>query len=231
MRYLSTLILVLLMLPTTTQACWYSSDTQVTYICPIDGVEILHTYYSDGAMDRSLDLQPLGGCRPLYERAQCPNDGMVMYKDNFTPEEVAILKGYLPTVEYQQMIKEDTTYWRVAKLEEKLGAPLYTRWNTLLQATWQASSDQYESYARETINVIEAWSTNLPKDKAEKGNETWQLLLGDLYRRVGDFDKAEAYFNNLLAKPAFKDHDSYLVIINYELELIAKKDQASHEKP
>lgn len=226
MRYLPVLCFVLLMLPTIVQA---HTTTTINYTCPVDGVEFSHfTTGSDYVRGSKLDLQPIGMGSYPWPAAQCPNDGMIMFKNSFTPEEVAILKDYVGTPEYQQMVKEDTTYWRAAKLKEKLGVPLNERWFTMLQATWQTYGDQYDSYASETIKAVEALLADPPKDKKEKDIETWRLLSGELYRRVGDFDKAKTIFEELITQPTFKNHDFYPQLIGYQLELIAKKDKASH---
>ncbi|UQZ90735.1 hypothetical protein C4J81_16590 [Deltaproteobacteria bacterium Smac51] len=149
-------------------------------------------------------------------------------KNEYTPEQTAILKEFVATAEYKQMLAEETTYWVIVKLEEKVGEPLDKQWFRLLQATWQAEgTDRYETYARETIRAIEALLAN-PEGKKEKDIETVQILLGELNRRIGEFDKAKAVFENLLTKPEFKEHDFYPGIIKYELKLIAAGNKFSH---
>lgn len=178
-----------------------------------------------------LDLQPVSayGLPYPWPVPQCPDDGMLFYYgQKFTDNEVATLKEYLASPEYLRMRNEDTTHWRIAKLREKLGQPLAERWFAMLQATWQAHGDQYDSYARETIKAVEALLADPPKDIKDKDIETWRLLSGELYRRVGDFDKAQAVFEELISRPTFKNHDFYPQLIGYQLELIAKKDKASH---
>lgn len=84
MRLLSTLILVLLMLPATARA----SDTVIiNYTCPVDGVEFSHfATGSDYISDNGLDLQPIGMSSYPWPAAQCPNDGMIMYKTALRPK-------------------------------------------------------------------------------------------------------------------------------------------------
>lgn len=112
------------------------------------------------------------------------------------------------------MIQEEAPYWVIAKLKEKLGELLAKRWYTLLQATWEAGSGKYETYARATIGAIETLLA-APQDMKEKSLETCNLVLGELYRRVGDFEKAKAIFGNLQTRPAFKNHDFYPQVISY----------------
>jgi len=117
---------------------------------------------------------------------KCPKDGMLVFRYSYTPEDIAILKSYVATPEYQKMLNDEASGWVVAKLQEKLGVPLAERRYALLQATWQVAGDKFDFYARETIKAIEAFLLN-PTNHKEGGLETWQLLLGELYRRVGDF--------------------------------------------
>lgn len=225
MRYFTVMIFLLLILP----AAAHSHTTITTeYTCPVDGTTFSHFGTgSDTTRDMKLDLQPIGMGSYPWSVAQCPTDGMIIYKRDFTPKEIAILKDYVPSPEYQKMVKDDTSYWKIAKLKEKLGVPLNERWFTMLQATWQTYGDKYELYTRETISALETLLAS-PKDKKEKDLETWNLLLGELNRRVGEFDKAKAIFEDLLTKPTFKNHSFYPSVINYELKLIEAQDKSSH---
>jgi len=226
MRYLPILILVLLLTPAAAQAHTMRS---VKYACPVDGTEFTAFLTgSDTTRGMMLDLQPIGMGTYPWPVGQCPADGMVMYKNDFTPEEIAILKEYVPSPEYQAAAG-DPAYWKIAKLKEKLGVPLNERWFAMVQATWQAHS-QYESYARETIAALETLLAD-PENRKEKDVETWQLLRGELYRRIGDFDQAKTIFEEMKTRPEFKNHDFYPSIINYELELIAAGDKSSHRVP
>jgi len=228
MRYLAILIITLSMSPATVLA---HTTISLKYTCPVDGMEFSATTTgSDTTRGMMLDLQPIGMGSYPWPVASCPNDGMVMYKNDFTPEEIVVLKDYIPSPEYQKMVREDSSYWRIAQIKEKLGGPLKERWFTMLQATWQARSAQYEPYARETIKAIETLLAT-PDGQNEKDRETWSLLSGELYRRVGDFDKARAIFDNLRTQPAFAEHHFYPLIIDYELELIAAGDKSSHRIP
>ena len=227
MRYLPALILVLLLTPAAAQA---HTTMSAKYACPVDGTEFTALLTgSDTTRGMMLDLQPIGMGSYPWPVGQCPTDGMVMYKNDFTPEEIAILKEYVPSPEYQAMVKGDASCWKIAKLKEKLGVPLNERWFAMVQATWQAHS-RYESYARETIAALDALLAD-SEGKKEKNIDTWRLLRGELYRRVGDFDQAETIFEELKTRPEFKNHNFYPSIINYELELIAAEDRSSHRVP
>ena len=230
MRRLCALIFICLMLPVMAYA---HTNVRSEYICPIDGTEFSALLTgSDTSRGMMLDLQPISVSvgRYPWPVAECPTDGMVMYKRDFTPEEVATLKDYVSSPEYQSMRQEDTSYWRVARLKEKLGVPLNKRWFTMLQATWQAHSKKYEVYARETIGVIETLLAD-PGDIEESDIETMHLVLGELYRRVGEFDQAKAIFEDLMKQPVYANHEFYPNIIAYQLELIEAKDQSSHKVP
>lgn len=241
MRYLAILFVIVLMPASVSQATIGAQLVPVN--CPLDGHRLAWTIgiieLPEGTM---LDQQPYAAALNQQSYAatkrwslkeeipQCPNDGMFLYRADFTPEEVAVLKNYVASSEYQKMLHEETAYWMIAKLQEKLGAPLSHRWHTLLQATWQAPTEKYESYARETIRAIEAFLAD-PKMKEVKGFETAQLLLGELHRRIGDFDNAKKIFEKLMATPEFKGDEFYMSLIKYQLELIAAQDKASHKIP
>jgi len=230
MRCLSVLVLLFLISPATAYALL--PPEPVEYTCPIDGTKFSQMErVSDRTTDTMLDLQPVSayGLSYPWPVPQCPNDGMLFfYGQNFTEKEVEVLKEYLATPEYRKMIDEDTTYWRIAKLRERLGLSLNERWFAMLQATWQTSGVKYDDYATEAIKAIETLLADPPKEKKERDLETWSLLLGELYRRIGDFDKARAIFEDLMIQPIYKNHDFYPQVIAYQLELIGKKDKSSH---
>ena len=165
---------------------------------------------------------------------KCPRDGLLVHKDSYlfhesayTPEDIDILKAYVATPEYQKMLSDEASGWVAAKLQEKLGEPLGARRHALLRATWQASGDKYDFYAREAIKSIEAFLLDPAGPKDEK-TETWHLILGELHRRIGDFDEAESIFKALIREAPLTGHGSYPELIAFELELIESGDKSPH---
>jgi len=229
MRYLAALAIMFISAAT----AHAHTASRVDFTCPVDGTQFSELMTgSDTARGTRLDLRPISisGMTFPWRVATCPTDGMILYKEDFTPEEIAILKDYLASPEYQKMLKEEAQYWVIAKLKEKLGEPLSKIRGSLLSATWQAPGDKYEAYARETIRAYEAFLAD-PEGEKDKVIEAAQLLLGELHRRIGDFNKAQAIFEELMAQPKFKNHEFYSLLIGYQLELIKARSSFSHKVP
>ncbi len=228
MKFILGALLCLLLLPSTVFAS-YLLESKFT--CPIGE----HTFkqlspVSGTSFGSMLDYQQSGPITSPWMLPECPQDGFVLYKDTFTEKEIETLRPFVLSPEYQSMREIDTSYWLIAKCMKKLGVPRADRADTLLCATWQAKSEQqYRDYALETLAALEELLAKGGLDKERI--ETVRLLIGELYRRVGDFDQAKKIFTVLAEEPDFKGDALYMKIITLQLELIEAEDTDSHRMP
>lgn len=202
----------------------FAMTTSITEIeCPVDGEKFV--FYGQGSgtsFGRMLDGMPYGAIAAPWPIPKCPGNGMVIYK-RFSEEEIATLKPFIRSEEYQSLQKNETNYWLAYILSKRLSAPLTEQISLMQQATWEAEADQYERYARETIKAIDSMK-----------NPSYELvfLKGELYRRIKEFDKAMQIFSELKkaveSDLQFENTPFFIQIISKELELISEKDSFSH---
>ncbi len=198
--------------------------SEVTETCPIDGTEFKDTVPASGTQfGIMLDLMPYGPIGAPWKLPECPRDGFILYKD-FTPEEIATLKPYILSDKYQALRRTETQYWRLGQMQEKLGASVDKRAGSFLKATWQANEEQYPRYAQAAILLFQ-------EILRQEGKETEEgfaaaLLVGELQRRLGNFDAAKIVFASLQEEAKRKD-PIFETIIQQEFQLIKEKNKNS----
>jgi len=188
--------------------------------CPIDGEKFeFYSQVSASIMGMMLDAKPYGGVIAPSPIAKCPKDGMVLYK-KFSAKEIATLKPFVKSKEYQSLQKSETNHWLAYLLSKRLSAPTMTQIAMMQAATWEAADDdkqpgRYEKYARELIQTI---------DSLQKPSVDLNLLKGELYRRIKEFDKASQLFSEL--KKTIDAESVYHRIISQQIEWIEKNDSS-----
>ena len=196
---------------------------EVEMVCPYDGTKFTFTAEASGtSFGRTLDLRPLGPIMSPWPMAVCPTNGFVFFKDKFDDEELKQLKPLILSPAYQALAKE-TAYYRAAWIRERTGASHEDVSFLLLQATWQADrGGQYERYAKQ---LIERLPDDIRAAKCDK-KPVLQQVLGELMRRVGNFDAAKAHFLEWKSELAPGGEPSRIAA--FELGLIEAKDSGPH---
>lgn len=216
----------LLALPLAANAL-YLQLTEVT--CPIDGTKFQYSRVISGSsFGTYLDLQPFGMVAAPAPLAKCPGNGFVMYKDKFSDEEIARLKTYVNSAEYQALQKAHKPYYLAAQLQRVANESPRLIAAALLRATWQAWGEDYTRYATE---ALEAYREGLALPAADA--QQWfadQLIAGELERRLGKFDDAKTRFG-ALTRHAEIDRGIHRDIVELQLKLIDAKDNFSHKIP
>jgi hypothetical protein len=123
-----------------------------------------------------------------------------------------------------QALKEETPYYRAAWIGEHSGALHAQVSVTLLQATWEALRDpqRYSRYATEL-------AARLPEDvEASKPDQKsmFQLLQGEIMRRLGKLDDAKQYFQNWSKE--LEPTSNNAVFAAFEIRLIDEGDTQPH---
>jgi hypothetical protein len=158
--------------------------------CPIGGGSFSFTapapYTTTGERP---DGKPYGSANFPLPLPECPDNGLVLYKD-YTAAEVAKLEPIVASEAYQALRKDDTPYYRAYWLMKAMGlAPERYLW-PLLQASWEAEAKP-ELRKRYLTELAEA-SAAVP---AKPGDLNWIGMEGraiNALRELGRFDEALA---------------------------------------
>lgn len=133
------------------------------------------------------DGKPVGGVKFPIALPECPDNGLVLYKE-YEPDEVAKLEPLVESEAYRALLKNETQYYRAYWLmrEMELAPELYL-W-ALLQASWEAEGKP-ELRKRYLEELVEA-SAKVP---ARSGDLAWIGMEGraiNALRELGRFDEA-----------------------------------------
>jgi len=197
--------------------------------CPVGGEKFRQRMATSGTQfGTMLDLKPFGPIAAPWTLGECPGNGFVMYKHNFTAEELERLTPYVASPAYQAL-RGETSYYRAAQLQRQLGTKPDVLASTLLEASWQASeAAQYRRYATEMLGTVETLLAAPPPN--ENAFTVLQAVAGELERRLGRFEAAQQRFEKVRPLPAFQPaHLSS--VVEMQLRLIAARDSAPHEMP
>jgi hypothetical protein len=211
-------------------------------VCPIGGEHFSQTLDGSGtSFGMMLDFMPYGPTPAPWTLPECPGNGFVMYKREFTAAEIERLTPYVSGTPYQAM-RAETSYYRAAQLMRHMESPPATIAGLLLQATWQADGERYGRYAAQALAAITAAMPPEPAgmpaappageqpSAADKQWRQWvnyQLMSGELERRTRHFDAARLRFEHLRAAPAAQAAGT-VVMVRLQLRLISDGDNAPH---
>lgn len=172
-----------------------------TYECPIGSEKF--TALSIGVNTRfgvHLDWSPVSYMRFPVPLAVCPSNGFIIDKREYTDQELEKIRQVITSDEYKNLYSEKhTSYYLYAKLSKMLRAKEVEQWWILLNATWEADicgdTEKYKKYALEVIEEAKVKLSSL----SNEDYQYWQLnlIVPNLYRRVGEFEKANVWLENL----------------------------------
>ncbi len=161
-----------------------------TMTCPVGGGSFSFTPTgSVTATGERPDGKPFGSTTFPVAVPECPDNGLVLYKD-YTAEEVAKLEPMVASEAYQALRREDTPYYRAYWLMKAMGLPPERYLWALLQASWEAETKP-ELRKRYLTELVEA-SAAVP---ARPGDLNWIGMEGraiNALRELGRFDEALA---------------------------------------
>jgi hypothetical protein len=208
-----------------------STIERVEVTCPLDGSKFKTIMAMSGtSFGQQLDLKPIGPIISPWPLARCPSNGFVIYKEKFSPKEIARLKKYVASSTYRALHKGNTDYYLAANLMEFMGDNTEAVAFALLQATWEVETEpkRYNLYAKEALAKYKQILTNPPTDK--KKWVTTHLVAGELERRLGQFEEAQRRFLDIRGNSDLKT-SPYPEIIALQLKLIEAKDSRPHQIP
>lgn len=163
--------------------------------CPVGGKTFRYlSTASYSTWGYRLDGKPYGSWEFPNPLPVCPGNGLVIF-DEFTQEQVAVLKDAIADPEYRAMADRETTYYQAHWLARKLGRdPFDTAW-LLVQASWQADHDPAlkARYQREYVEEIRA----IPRPADTEVWTIMQLRAVNGLRELGRFDEALTHLQSL----------------------------------
>jgi hypothetical protein len=223
---------------------------EVEMTCPYDGTKFKFMQQGSGtSFDKTLDLMAVGPIRSPWPIAVCPTNGFVFIRSDYAAADFERLKPIVMSAEYQAL-KGETPYYRAAWITERDGGDHAKVSWLLVQATWEAGQSELreafgkrpagsadtsfkefmkrgtpgERYRRYATEIL----ARLPADiaSASENASTYKIMTGELLRRLGRFDEAEAFLKDYAATldPAKR----IAVIVAFERHLIAQKDIGIH---
>jgi hypothetical protein len=228
-RHVLTIIWIAVFVVPTVAGAMTFSEVEVT--CPLGGEVFTATLARSGTkFGTFLDFRPFGPIASPTPLAKCPANGFVIYKEEFTDDELRQLTPYVESEDYQSLQKKQTNYYLAAELQSCLKETSKQQIaRTLLQATWEVETrEQYLSYANEALF---AFKHALTEDYAKK-NEwlTDQLIAGELERRLGQFAEAKKRFLMLSEREKVSSGTVHNMI-QLQLQLIEAEDSEPNLVP
>lgn len=206
--------------------------------CPVGG-ENFHGYIfiSYRMRNRHLDGKPQSWKHAPYIAA-CPSNGFVIYRNDFSSNEIERLTSLVNSAEYQNLRKIHTDYYLAAVLAKFIHEKKFRIANFLMYATWEAGSpEQYQAYADEALAAFKDMlaTTDYTGDQYNYHNKKqWikdMLIAGELARRLSRFDEAEQIITTLLNNKEKILELHQQDIANLELELIRHRISESRPMP
>jgi hypothetical protein len=161
-----------------------------TMTCPIGGASFeFATTASFSTFGERPDGKPYGSWTFPSPLPECPNNGLVLYKD-YDSEEVAKLEPLVASEAYQALRAGDTQYYRAYWLMREMGlGPERYLW-ALLQASWEADSKpELRARYQAELAAESAKVEPRPSDLAWLGMEGRAI---NALRELGRFDEALA---------------------------------------
>ena len=206
---------------------WSAQATMIEFRdmrCPVGGEPIsLPVARSMFLSGMDLDFKRYGpGLELLNAYTECPMNGFVVFKTDFTPQEVDVLRAYIASEEFQAARQEGTNY-RAYLLKKRLGTYSDAELgHTLLRATWQAEGFwQYRRYARQALVYYERESERLRGESTDEAFHAMHIR-GELSRRLMRFWDAYWAFDHQRTRPGIEDspYRSYAELETWAIRLM-----------
>jgi len=203
-----------------------------TFTCPLDGkTSTYRAVNSYSQFSMQLDLRPIGALVAPVPLPTCKDSGFVIYRDDFDDAEIALCRRLVQSPEYRVLREFETDYFVAAYQAGKLAEDAWTVAILTLKATWEVQEDpaKYNHYAALALTRLEEAGRDYSRT-GETGKQWWtaKLLVVNLHRRLGEFDRAE----QLLAELPYDDvpgESGYRTLGVRLANLIARKNAAAAE--
>lgn len=169
------------------------------YTCPVAGEVfdsiVLGSYSVSGYRP---DGRPYGTLRWAPPMPECPGNGFLIFRNDLTAEEIAVLTPLVESAEYQALRRDETQHYRVWWLMRALpGSDPAKLASALLMASWHSDDDPARKarYQRAFIAAADVIPTG------DAIGFTYALRAVNALRELGDFDAAATRLDALRAAP------------------------------
>lgn len=169
----------------TTATTWVEQK----FTCPVGGEKFTaRVVASNITFGQRPDAKPYSPL-PIYPIVECPKNGLLLYKDEFTDAEVIRLGELVGSEKYQSMRNSETSYFRAHWLMKEMGEDPFSLAGHLLTATWQADGD-WDRKVRYNAAFIAA-ATGL--ERTDEDAESWfwlNLRAANALREMGYYEES-----------------------------------------
>lgn len=196
-----------------------------SFTCPIGGETFTQRMATSGYQyGMQLDIKPVGAIAAPLPLPECPGNGFLIFDEGLSDADIDRLTAVVASREYQAMRGRESTYYRAAHLQRALGQPVHRIAWTLLRASWQAGGDQYLRYAEEALAEYRKALQGPPDGEfTTELQDSAHIVIGELLRRLGRFDEAQAHLRALQERKDWQD-TPLAAIVQQELRLIAARN-------
>lgn len=163
-----------------------------SFVCPIGGEEftasVVGSNTTFGARPDGRPYSPL----PVYPITECPGNGFLIFKEDWTTEELTTLTSAIEMPEFDRIRLEETQYYRLWWLSEKIGVSARLLAEHLMVASWETDHESARK-ARYQQAFADAVAQLDPADDPE----SWfwlNLRAANARRELGQFEAATSLF-------------------------------------
>ena len=169
-----------------------------SFTCPIGGekfkADVVVSNISFGQRPDGKPYSPL----PVYPIVECPENGLLLFDDEFTDEELAALAAAIASAEFKAMRATETQHFRAAWLKEKAGRSALSQVNSLLQASWETDTEPERKirYQAEFVNTV------MRLERTEENAENWfwfNMRAVNALRELGYFAEGLRHLDKMMA--------------------------------
>jgi hypothetical protein len=188
--------------------------------CPIDG-EVFTAIVGVNAhyLGQRLDTRRLGASVEPIPLPVCPTTGFVVYRRDFTPEQLALAQELVDTTDFRRQVRTGNEYTVAAYVAEQLGESRMVIAHFWLEASWLFESDPVRN--PEYLARAYDWYTLALEEVGNDQEKFWQVqaLRVELLRRLGRFDEARTLLTELPLNSLPTGHALKRVLIQQQLLL------------
>jgi hypothetical protein len=206
----------------------------IEVVCPIDGntflAKAIGIYRQTGMR---LDSKPLGSLMAPTPYPVCPGNGFVVYKNDFSDEELATLRSMVLAEDYQRARKDHTDRYMVAFMRERMGANGHELGFLYLEASWEAESENSRLVNQYRSLSLEKFDAFLAEDNS-RSDQWWAAAAAaaELERMLGNFDAVEKRLSALPVADLFTgsvQNGSVLMSVISQIRFHAKNHNSAPE--
>jgi hypothetical protein len=203
-----------------------STMGEVEYKCPICNEKFNYlTQFSYSIFGRNLDFKPFGAASIPTPVPKCPKCNFVFFEDMFQKKDIETIKEKLANNNIFDMELNMPNYYYLAKEVELLDKNIDEIIYYYHYAIWE--NDDKELF-KKIANIIIKYYEIINKEN--KNYYIYKLIKIDFFRRLEKFEMAIDLIETLKKDNDFP-HDNFGKVLEYQLELINKKDINEHEMP